>query len=258
MTSSGRCARKNGPPKSLDELSYLKSSVIQIENDDTSCGFRAIAVGLHYYLKILMNARPNPEGSELNDDILDELRSYNRLTRQSFSTIKEINQKWQNMRKSNYKLQKEAADGIRSKAGIPEHEPLRLSNIQRVEGSPEGFRIIVVNRSTKKREYPIQLEDVPSKCVFFEYIPPCPEYEHGHYHCIANIVGYMESRTFCVKCGVGTKKKDKACVRSKLLLPVPRKPRNGCNRQSSSMPILQCSISQYPLLRNSPEKQKMS
>lgn len=104
MSGNGRHGKKSGAPRSLDEQSYLKNSVIQIENKDNSCGFRAIAVGMHFHLKVLVNAQPEDE--DISGDVLEDLSSYNRSTRQSFSTIQEINKKWKNMTNPNCKLQR--------------------------------------------------------------------------------------------------------------------------------------------------------
>lgn len=150
----------------VNDNSAISRSVVVIKNNDSSCGYRAIALGCFY-----LDCEDHK-----NSKITDRIR---KVDSEQLLKAKELCNKCQIDI-----TQALSIDIIRNK-------------IQQIL-SQEGKRIVVVD-SSNHQNY-LYKGPAANKSLYIEYINPSYDHPEGHYNFISNIKGYMKTRYFCENC----------------------------------------------------------
>lgn len=155
--------------RTLVDRNLAGKSVLCIQNDDTSCGYQAIAIGKYiadnqdYYLK--------PEWRSLRRGTTANTKRKN-LMRKLLSSI-----------------------------GWSSEEPVNIDLLNQIQIRLPDYQLVVVDSKNKARLF---MGPENSKKVYLLYTE-APGSEIGHFDLIVSITGFMMTKRFCERCWLKVK-----------------------------------------------------
>lgn len=176
----GGQGRRNVAPKTADQRSADKLSVIQLKNTDNLCGLRAIMLG-----KLMVDEYDTVEKRK--------------------ATL------WHTKKRSVHTgyFFRDKALAVCYAVGLDPLSTLRISDLPKVQQHlGDEYRIVVVDRYTYSKVF---CSPPAPKLICLELIPDVQKEDTGHYNLITKLAAYFDRYYMCIDCWFPSNNTDHCC-----------------------------------------------